>query len=205
MAACVAEQVPERPGCVNVMDFHAGIVVPASRVTATMGAHAADLDHRRLGREASGARGRLEFRGDLRGRRLPDRPALITEQEHDEIAGRMGMHAGNEGVAALDPVNEGVFTQELERAIDRDGRRTGSARGKPFHNLIGAQRPVAHQERRQNVPPHRGQALASLDAARLRERHGIGRAAGVVMTGVGKDRLLTRWSGSGHEASLPFL
>jgi hypothetical protein len=26
MAACVAEQVPERPGCVNVMDFHAGIL-----------------------------------------------------------------------------------------------------------------------------------------------------------------------------------
>jgi hypothetical protein len=54
---------------------------------------------------------------------------LIAQQKYNEIAGRMGMHTGHEGVAALDPVNEGVFAQELERAIDRD-RADGVARGK---------------------------------------------------------------------------
>src|SRR6266581_3342507 len=99
--------------------------MPASRITATMGAHAADLDHRRPRREAGGTRRRLELRGDLRRGRLADRAALI-----------------------------------------------------------------AQQERRQIVTPDWGQTLAPLNAARLRDRHGIGRAAGVIMTGGRKDRLL---------------
>ncbi len=53
----------------------------------------------------------------------PTAPQRSQMQEHHEIAGRMGMHAGHEGVAALDPVNEAVLAQEIERAIDRDRRR----------------------------------------------------------------------------------
>src|SRR5215471_8456788 len=97
-----------------------------SCVTAAMRADAADLDHRRFRSEAGRARGRLQFRRNLRGRGLADGSTALAEQEHHEIASRMRVHAGHEGVAAFNPMHKPVLAQELERAIDRDRRRPWS-------------------------------------------------------------------------------
>ena len=55
--------------------------------------------------------------------RLADRAAAFADQEHDEIVAGVIVHAGDEGVAALDAVHETVVAQKIERAIDRDRRR----------------------------------------------------------------------------------
>src|SRR5262249_41716008 len=65
----------------------------------------ADLDHRRLRGKAGGTRGAGQRARDLGRRRLADRAAALADQEHHELAGEVIVHAGDEGVAALDAVH----------------------------------------------------------------------------------------------------
>jgi hypothetical protein len=61
---------------------------------------------------------------DARRRTLADGTAALADEEDDEIVAAVIMHAGDEGVAALDAVDEAVVAQKIERAVDRDRCRT---------------------------------------------------------------------------------
>ena len=67
------------------------------------------------------------------------------------------MHAGDEGVAALDAVHEILLAQEIERAVDRDRGRPLRPGPPAIDDLVGAERLMA----RQQEPPARGGASAS--------------------------------------------
>ena len=81
-------------------------------------------------------------------RRLADGTAALADQEHHELPGGVIVHAGDEGVAALDAVHETVLAQELERAIGGDRGRARPPRGEPVDDLVGAERLVAGEQRR---------------------------------------------------------
>ena len=80
-----------------------------------MGADTGDLDQRAFRRETGRARGSLERFGGGAARRLADRSAAFADQENHEIATLMVVHAGDKGVAALDPMNETVIAQKFQR------------------------------------------------------------------------------------------
>src|SRR5450631_2057035 len=96
------------------------------------------------------------------------------------------MHAGHEGIAALDAMDEGVVAQELQRPINRDRRRPWPLRGQPLHDLIGAERLMTAEQDVQHLPADRGEAAALLEALRLRDRHGLAAAAAMIMIGTRK-------------------
>ena len=85
-----------------------------------MGADAGNLDHGTLGRKSGRSRGGLERFRNVAAGRLADGTAALAEEEDDEIVAAVIMHAGDEGVAALDAVDEAVVAQKIERAIDCD-------------------------------------------------------------------------------------
>ena len=89
-----------------------------------------------------------------------DGAAAFADQENHRVAAGMIVHAGNERVTAFDAMDEPVVAQELERAIDRDRRRAGGVL-EPFHDLVGAKRLMACEQRFQHLPPHRRQSLRS--------------------------------------------
>ena len=72
----------------------------------------------RLGREAGRSRGGLERFRNVAAGRLADRAAALADEEHDEIVAVVIVHAGDEGIAALDAVHEAVVRAE-NRARDR--------------------------------------------------------------------------------------
>ena len=53
---------------------------------------------------------------------LGDHAASLADEECRGLA-LMGMRAGDKGVAAFDLVDEAMGQEEIERAIDGDGRR----------------------------------------------------------------------------------
>jgi hypothetical protein len=71
------------------------------------------------------------------------------------------VHAGDEGVAALDAVHEPVLTQELERPVGGDRGRARPLGREPVDDLIGAERLVAGEQRGQHLAADGGQALAA--------------------------------------------
>ena len=89
-----------------------------------MSADAGNLDHRALGHESGRSRGGLERFRYVAAGRLADRIAAFADEEDDEVVAAVIVHAGDEGVAALDAVDEAVVAQKIERAIDCDRRRT---------------------------------------------------------------------------------
>ena len=101
----------------------------------------------------------------------------------------MVMRAGEEGIAALDPVDEAVLHQKIERAVDRDRRRPRHRFGEFVDHLIGAERAVARQQRLQHLTPDRGEFLRPPRADLLRMRHRFRGAAAVIVVGRGKCRL----------------
>ena len=74
----------------------------------------------------------------------------------------MVMRAGEEGVAAFDPVDEAVFHQKIERAIDRDRRRPRHRFGEFVDHLIGPERTVARQQRLQHLTSDPGEFPESI-------------------------------------------
>ena len=103
------------------------LLLPAMR------ADAGDLDHRRLRREAGGARRRPSaLSATAAAGASPTAPQCSQIRNTTRSLGAVIVHAGDEGVAALDAMHEAVVAQEIERAIDRDRRRAaGRAEPRP--------------------------------------------------------------------------
>src|SRR5438477_12349527 len=91
---------------------------------ATMLAHAADLDHRALRREARALCGRIHTLCNRARCRLTHRAAMLADEEHHRRAVGVIVDAGEERVAALDAMHEPLRGEEIQRAVDRDRRRT---------------------------------------------------------------------------------
>ena len=130
------------------------------------------------------ARDGLRASATRAARRFADGAAAFADQKHHKVAVGVIVHAGDEGIAALDAMDEAVVAQKIERPVNRDRRRAGVVR-KPFDNLVGAERPVACQQRFQHLAAYRRQALRARRAcasawaiAALAQRHGRGRARG---------------------------
>src|SRR5215831_7819796 len=121
-----------------------GVCSPRLAVRADAG----ELNHRRLGRKAGGARGGGQRRRDVARGRLPHGTAALADQKHHERAGGVIVHAGDECVAALDAVHEAVLAQELEHAVGGNRRQPRPLEREPVDDLVGAQRLVATQQRR---------------------------------------------------------
>jgi hypothetical protein len=94
--------------------------------------------------------------------------------------------AGDERVAALDAVNKSVLHQEVERAIDRDRRRTRAGFAREFDDLVGAERFVTGEQRLQHLAADRRQSLGTRFAECLCMRQGVCRAAVMIMVRRGK-------------------
>ena len=101
----------------------------------------------------------------------------------------MVMRAGEESIAALDPVDEAVLHQEIERAVDRDRRRPRHRLGEFVDHLIGAERTMARQQRLQHLTPDRGEFLRPPRANLFRMRDRFRSAAAVIVVRRGKCRL----------------
>src|SRR5262245_32246288 len=91
--------------------------------SAAMRADTADLDHRGFRGEAGRPRRRFELGRHLRGRGLAHGAAAFAQEEHHQLAVGVAVHAGDERVAALDPVHQAILAQEIERTVNRDGGR----------------------------------------------------------------------------------
>src|SRR2546421_9949859 len=125
----------------------------------TMLAHAGDLNHRALRREAGALRGCIQTVGDRARGGLADRAAVLADEEHHRRAGGVIVDAGEKRVAALDPVHEALRGEEVERAVDRDRGRTRDAGRDEIDNLVGAERLVAAAEYFEHMAAHRRQTL----------------------------------------------
>src|SRR5438067_1255980 len=126
---------------------------------AAMGADAGNLDHGTLGHKSGRSRGSLERFRDVAAGRLADGTAALADQEHDEVVvPGVIVHAGDEGIAALDAVDEAVVAQKIERAIDRD-RCRAPLPGESFDDLVGAERTVTVEQRFEHVAAHRSEPL----------------------------------------------
>src|SRR6266404_2110667 len=155
----------------------------------TVGAGACDLDDGEFWRESGRARRRVEaLRHGGRGN-FANGTAMIADQERHHRGFVMIMRAGEEGVAALDSVNEAVLHQKIERAVDRDRRRPRHRLGEFVDHLIGAERAVARQQRLQHLAPDWGEFLRPPRADLLSMRHRFRSAAAVIVVGRGKCRL----------------
>ena len=152
-----------------------------------MAAHARDLDDRRFGRKAGLARGGRERSGDLGRGRLADYTAALADQKYDEIARRMIVNAGNEGIATGNAMHEPMGAQKRERAVGRDGSKAPMFGREPLDDVVGAERLMAVEERGEHLAANGRKALALLRAARLREVHRIVEAPVVVVIRPGKD------------------
>src|SRR5439155_26082168 len=89
-----------------------------------MCADAGDFDQRTVRRESHRARRRLErFRGGAAGH-FADCSTAFTDQKNDEVAAAVIVYASDEGVTALNAMNETVLAEKFERTVDCDRRRT---------------------------------------------------------------------------------
>lgn len=101
----------------------------------------------------------------------------------------MVVHAGYEGIPALDPVHEALLTQKVERAIDRNRRRPLTAHGQAVDDLVGSERMMAREQRLQDPATYRCQPFLARGADRLGMSDGIVRAAPMIVVGPGKYRV----------------
>jgi hypothetical protein len=147
-----------------------------------MRTNAGDLDQRTAWRKARCARRGLERLGRGASRRFADRATAFANQENDKIAGAMIVHAGNEGVAAFDAVNETVVAQKFERSINRYRRRTRPLL-QAVNDFISAERAMAAQQNFKHLAPHRGESLRARGALRFGMRNGSAGAALMIVIG----------------------
>ena len=95
-----------------------------------------------------------------------DLPALAADQELRGVVGVVGIDAGDEGVQALDLVDQALFHQEIQRAVDC-GRHGAFVLGlQPVEELVGGGRAVRIQDQLQHLSAQRGQLRAVFGADR---------------------------------------
>ena len=97
-----------------------------------------------------------------------------------------GRPAADEGVEAVDTVDEAFPAQELERAVDCGRGHPAALVGQPLHDLVGADRGVALPDCLQHAAAQLGQAQAALRADRLGLDEGVAHAARMVVRGDGE-------------------
>jgi hypothetical protein len=154
-----------------------------------VGAGAGDFDDGKLWRKPRRTRRRAERLRDRRRRNFSDRAAAVADQKRDGRRRVMVMRAGKIGIATFDAMDEAVRHQEIERAIDRDRRRPRHRFGEFVDHLIGAERPVARQQRLQDMAADRRELLRPLPAHGFGVADRVRGAAVVVVIGRGKSRL----------------
>jgi len=90
------------------------------------------------------------------GIRFDDVAAAFADQKGDRRLARVAVAAGEIGVARREPMDEAVFEQKIQRAIDGDrGRAFPRDLGDPVDQIIGAERPALASENFQNAAPAR--------------------------------------------------
>lgn len=127
--------------------------------TGARGAAAFGFDGRLLDGEAVGAGG--GFEGVLEGGvfELLDDAAIVADQELGGV-GVVVQGAGDEGGEAFEAVDEAVFEQEVEGAVD--GGRGGPAAGgfELVEQIVGAEGAVGGQDEGQDLTAELGEACA---------------------------------------------
>jgi len=101
----------------------------------------------------------------------------------------MVVPASYEGIPALDPVDETLFAQEVERTIDRNRCRSLAAHGQTVDDLVGSERMMAGEQRLQDAAAHGRQALLACGADRLGISDGVIRAALMIVIRPGEYRV----------------
>ena len=117
--------------------------------------------------------------------------AALADQEIAAMR-MLRLGAADKGVAALDAMDQPLFDQEVERAID--GRRRHPATltigfagaGQLVDEFVGADRSMALPDQGQNLTAQLGQPGAALAAHDVGRRQRIGHAMGVVVLMSGK-------------------
>jgi len=95
--------------------------------------------------------------------------------------------AADEGVEALDPVDQALFHQEVQRPVDRRRRRPLFALPEVVEDRIGADRAVAGPDQLQHPAAERGQSGPTLGANRFGQTQRVRNAARMVVRGGGLD------------------
>jgi len=147
-----------------------------------------ELDGEAVHREAGFGGAFLDRVGDAPVVDLDGSAAVGADQELADMP-VFRMVAADEGVEALDPVDQALFHQEVEGAIDR--RRGGCLipLTQIVQDRIGPDRPVAVPDQFQHSPAERGQSGPTLGANCFGQTEGIRDASGVVVRGGGLERV----------------
>src|SRR6202012_1317053 len=88
------------------------LVLPAMR------ANTGDFDHRTFSDKSRGTTRRLQRIRSRAAWRFAHRAALLANQENHRIVAGVAVHAGDERVAAFNAMDQSVFAQKIERAIN---------------------------------------------------------------------------------------
>jgi len=97
---------------------------------------------------------------------LDDRLAFIADQEL-ALMRFGGVEATDEGAERLEPVNEVVFEQKIERPVDRRRRRVGLLGLELIEQIVGLDRPVGFEHQLEHPPPRRRQTQPALTTTLL--------------------------------------
>ena len=132
-----------------------------------MGAGAGELDELGTGRETFPGGERAERHAQVVGGGLVHAAALVADHEHDDVTGAVLGRAGDEGIAALEPMHEASLLKKVEGTIHGDGcQRPPVLRAELVDELIGADRAMRRVQRLQHLPAD-GRESKVLDPAGL--------------------------------------
>ncbi len=148
-----------------------------------MGADAADLDHRRLGRESRRARGGFQRLGDGGAGASPTEPHVSQIRNTTRSPLPCLCTQATKALRLSMRWTRSLSMQEIERAIDRDRRRPRPRAGAALDDFVGAERLVAFQKGLEHAAADRGQPLPR--DRRNGARHGPRRRPS---SGRGRDR-----------------
>jgi len=123
----------------------------------------------------------IDGSAQLLGPDLFDGATCLADQQA-RIVRPVRPKTGNVGVQRVDPVDEPMRQQKLERAIHRWRRGLGvSLKPQTLQKVIGADRHVARANELENVASQGRQPGRRLKGAGLGGRDGFGHARGMVM------------------------
>src|ERR1700686_5922645 len=138
-----------------------------------MRADTCNLYYRCLRGETHAASGGREGCRHFRRGGLSDHAAPIANEKHHEIASCVIVDAGDERIAACNPVNQSVAAQELQGAISGDGRGACACRREPLNELVGAKGLMAREQCREHLAATKGGGLATPPGPPFRPSHFI--------------------------------
>ena len=146
-----------------------------------MRADTGDFHHREFWRESCASSRFVKGLRECGRWNFSDRAASLANQECDDRRLVVIVGAGKKRIAAFDAVDKTVFHQEVERAVDRNRRRTRHVLGEMLDNLVGSKRTMAREQRFQNLASDRREFLPAARTNPLGMRERILGASGVVM------------------------